>query len=413
MRDYQTEGIVWDGIDSCEHEWGSEKRIKYNAIHQGEAKRPWQEAMNFTEKNLGAFCSSCNAWRGSLGLEPIFQLYLQHLLQIFDEVKRVLKKTGTCWINLADTYGGSGNGSWNAPIEIRGKQYRKTCNIDQEYLAPPQQSTKQFTKSLLLIPQRFTIDMVDRGWILRNIIIWKKPNCMPSSAKDRFTVDFEYVFFFVKSKKYYFEQQFESHKSPLKQIERQKRTDNKNKYSEWIGGGGHSGGVGYNKQGRNKRTVWIVITQPFKEAHFATFPEALIEPMIKAGCPEFVCRKCGRAREKIIEREIASKGVFTNKNTPKESFTGSYVNGEMRGQGQKLQNWRNEHPDKFLGYTDCGCNVGFDGGIVLDPFIGSGTTAVVAIKNNRHFIGIDLNASYCEMAVKRIKDCCKQLNLNL
>lgn len=116
-----------------------------------------------------------DGWRGQLGLEPTPQLYIQHLVGIFDEVKRVLKDTGTCWVNLGDTYGG----------------------------------TTKTDKSLAQIPSRFAIAMTDAGWILRNEIIWWKRNCMPSSVKDRFTVDFEKLFFFVKSKKYYFEQQLE------------------------------------------------------------------------------------------------------------------------------------------------------------------------------------------------------------
>lgn len=147
---------------------------------------------------------------GQLGLEPTFTLYLQHLLTIFKEVKRVLKKTGTCWVNIGDTYSGSGNGSWNAPIESRGKQYRKTCNIDQEYLAPPCEDKTLPPKCLIGIPERFKIAMTDEeGWLARNTIVWHKPNCMPASVTDRFTVDFEYLYFFTKSPKYYFEQQFE------------------------------------------------------------------------------------------------------------------------------------------------------------------------------------------------------------
>ena len=100
-----------------------------------------------------------------------------------------------------------------------------------------------------------------------------------------------------------------------------------------------------------------------------------------------------------------------DKNTPHDSFTGSYVNGEMRGQGQKLQNWRNEHPNKFVGHSDCGCGEGFEKGVVLDPFFGTGTIGVVALKLNRQFIGIELNPEYIALAEKRIKPYLEQTKL--
>lgn len=325
---------------------------------------------------------------GQFGLEKTFNEYINKLCGIFDEVKRVLRKDGTCWVNLGDTYGGSGNGSWNAPIEIRGKQYRKTCNIDQEYLAPPRES-KNLAKSLCLIPFRFAIEMSNRGWILRNTIIWHKPNCMPSSANDRFTVDFDYVFFFVKSKSYWFEQQFES------QIDWRLRDRINGKYKNEGLANGLSGEI--NPQGRNKRCVWTIPTQPFKEAHFATFPEKLVEPMIKSGCPEFVCKQCGKAKEKIMKTDY----IVHKENPDRKKITeeGREANnfGSMRY--AKASSVHTE-----LGYTDCGCNAGFEGGIALDPFAGAGTTCLVAKKLDRKYIGIEMNPEYCEMAEKRLAE---------
>ena len=179
----------------------------------------------------------------------------------------------------------------------------------------------------------FALEMIKRGWILRNTIIWHKPNAMPSSSKDRFTVDFEYLFFFVKKQKYYFETQYE----PL-----QKVSIKRSEYG-WNGqvmknNHGHSGTTKMDKMGtrfvnpelgRIKRTTWTINTQGSKEAHFAVYPEKLCKYPIKAGCPE--------------------------------------------------------------------------GGIVLDPFMGSGTTGIVAIKQNKKFIGIELNKKYIDIANKRFK----------
>ena len=238
-------------------------------------------------------------------------------------MKRVLKKDGSCWINLGDTYSGNtiaGNMVMGNPEFNKNRPCRVNTKI-------PGKKTILKDKCLCMIPQRFAIEMINRGWILRNVIIWHKPSCMPASVKDRFTVDFEYMYFFVKNKKYYFEQQFEPHSR------------------DWIGCGGNIAGKGThkknnnikdigdrnvvpNEQGRNKRTVWSINTEPFSDAHFAVYPPALIEAPIKAGCP---------------------------------------VNG-----------------------------------IVLDPFIGSGTTALVAKKLGRNFIGIELNPKDIKIINKRL-----------
>jgi len=265
---------------------------------------------------------------GQLGLEPTFDEYIKKLCDIFEEGKRVLKKSGTCWVNIGDTYSATrwtNNENSGQPINkfrdgYRGINPKKITNLED--------------KSLCNIPARFSIEMQNRGWILRNVIIWYKNNCMPSSAKDRFTVDFEYMFFFVKNKKYFFETQYE----PVKP-----ETIQRNKYG-WDGEkktGAYSvkrdAGSFMSEQGRIKRTVWNINTKPFKEAHFAVFPEELVETPIKAGCPE--------------------------------------------------------------------------NGVVLDPFIGSGTTGLVALKQNKKFIGFEINPEYIKIANKRLKPFLEQKKL--
>ena len=151
-----------------------------------------------------------DGWKGSLGQEPIPKMFVDHLCDIFDQVKRVLKSEGTLWVNLGDTYNGSGGaGSQYSKYRKKDKhkQFGKVVNGVGQSL--PAYTKKYPRKSLLLIPSRFAIEMVDRGWILRNTIIWKKKNPMPSSVKDRYTCDFEKLYFFSKNPKYYFKQQFE------------------------------------------------------------------------------------------------------------------------------------------------------------------------------------------------------------
>ncbi|MEA2016486.1 MAG: site-specific DNA-methyltransferase, partial [Actinomycetota bacterium] len=236
-------------------------------------------------------------------------------------------------------------------------------------------------KCLLQIPSRFAIEMVNRGWILRNTIIWHKPNCMPSSAKDRFTVDFEYVYFFTKSKKYYFEQQFEDYGTGQTSYrDRDMRP---------------------NEQGRNKRTVWTINTKPFKEAHFAVFPEELVETPIKAGCPKYICKKCGKARMKIIDN---SERVNTRPGLDTGSMkSGKDIDPNKELHKSDLSKYRQQIKYKEIGYTDCGCGKGFKPGIDLDPFMGAGTVGIVAKKLGRNYIGIELNPEYCKIAEARIK----------
>jgi len=223
--------------------------------------------------------------KGQLGLEPTFQEYITKLCDIFDEVKRVLKREGTCWVNMGDTYGGSGAGTTkNADTS------KYIENSKQVYVLPngTARASKMPSKCLLQIPNRFAIEMTNRGWILRNEIIWYKPNCMPSSVKDRFTVDFEKIFFFTKNKKYWFETQLEDAIEIYSET-RAKRPET-SKMKAIYSSGKPSGNFTTNKlrpdNKRNKRTVWRINTKPYKEAHFATYPPELCETPIKAGCPK-------------------------------------------------------------------------------------------------------------------------------
>ena len=194
-----------------------------------------------------------DGWVGQLGLEPEPLDYIEHLCSIFDEVKRVLKPTGACWVNIADSYSTNAGQPYTSDYitskkHVDAKPKLKRTNLVRE-------------KSLVLIPSRFAIEMTERGWILRNECIWHKPNVMPVSIKDRFTVDYEKFFFFTKNPKYYFKQQFEqtSHAVEDKTI-----------------------GMG----GRNKRTTWSILTSRSPEAHVAMFPMSLIKTPIMACCPD-------------------------------------------------------------------------------------------------------------------------------
>ena len=270
----------------------------------------------------------------------------------------MLKSTGSIFINLGDTYMSSGGASRH--LGYSDSKYKNGRN--GRFIEP--QANKHLIikpKSLVQIPSRFAIEMCNRGWILRNEITWKKDNIMPCSVTDRFTNDSEKIFFFVKNQKYYFEQQFE------------KTVD----------------GLGL----KNMRSTWSVNTKPFKESHFASYPEKLIEPIILSSVPEFICNKCGKPREKIFDKSEKIESQWSDRINNPQAFR------DGRDMPQKVIKGINP---KEIGYTNCGCDTEFKHGIVLDPFMGSGTTGVVAKKNKRDYVGIELNPEYIKMANDRI-----------
>ena len=499
LRDYGIEPVIWDGDKNCKHDFNEydSKLLHENRqnLDGGTLGNPeYRKNLHGFGKAKAGFCSKCGAWRGNLGLEPTFELYVKHLCDIFDEIKRVLRKDGVCFVNIGDSYGGSGNASGHRE-HTKNLGYK---TLEMGASQGNQRITRGYKKSLLDIPYRFSIEMINRGWIKRNTIIWKKPNCMPASANDRFTVDFEYLFFFTKNNKaifwtnektlecvdkqplgikgiegkdwewikcprcqgtggetkinkkdaekmgspraryhritkqeickrckglgkvkvslwtghdYWFEQQFD----PIltDSIKRELRGNRLNKYSKdkHLPKGVHPNTMsqvreyrGYdhleeeisNRAGRNKRCVWIIPTQPFPEAHFAVYPEGLIEIPIKAGCPEFICKKCGKARVKILELTEGYKKLLGKSWHP-------HKHDAERGMSEtpnKKASCTKEY--NFMGYTDCGCNAGWESGIVCDPFMGAGTTALVALKQRKRFIGIEIKQEYINMANKRI-----------
>jgi len=222
-----------------------------------------------------------------------------------------LKNTGVCWVNLGDTYGGTGSkGVHKDPKYVNGRN-GQTRSLTQGLMG----------KCLLQIPSRFAIEMIDRGWILRNEVIWHKPNSLPSSVKDRFTVDFEKFFMFTKSKNYYFEQQLEPlSEATLYDMSCRKITNNKGETNDYsCTAKGRDRNEFYNKKGRNKRAVWSINTKPSKEAHFATYPEELIKTPIISSCP---------VGGVVIDIFFGSgtTGVFCKKN--KRYFIGIELNKE-------------------------------------------------------------------------------------
>lgn len=296
---------------------------------------------------------------GQIGLESTPDAYVAELVSVFREVRRVLQDDGTLWLNLGDSYSTHAAGRVANPMAkstLAGVRTQEVANESSRAAGAYYKCPSLPEKNLIGIPWRVAFALQADGWYLRQDIIWSKPNPMPESVTDRCTKAHEYMFMLSKSPRYYYDQ--EAIKEPMstssiarlsQDIDAQTGSDRvpgkSNGTMKAVGKTdkqrGHSRRhAGFNDRYdkmerdeqtsgmRNKRSVWTVATQPFKESHFATFPPALIEPCILAGCPE--------------------------------------------------------------------------GGTVLDPFGGSGTTGLVADRLNRNAVLIELNQEYAEMARERI-----------
>jgi len=322
LRDYGT--ATWTGGDAeCDHLVGPLASAK-----SGSNGMPFK-----------GHCGKCGAIRqdGQLGLEPTPELYVQSMVDVFRAVHRVLRKDGTVWLNLGDSYAGGGGFAPNAPSNqaraeggagvYDGLNWSPRIAEAQPTGKPKGIATPGLKpKDLVGIPWRVAFALQADGWYLRSDIIWAKPNPMPESVTDRPTKAHEYVFLLSKSPRYYYDA--DAVRRPISPY-------NEGRISV-APHGAHVMGEGYRKnemrtydeiEGANMRTVWEIATQPYPGAHFATFPRALVEPCIKAGCPML--------------------------------------------------------------------------GTVLDPFAGSGTTGLVAQSLSRRAVLIDLSAEYLEQLMDR------------
>ena len=295
---------VWGGQPECVHEWGNdimatnsgggwnnpEKRSEYPTMR---LKNPAKESDK--EVHQGNFCSLCGAWRGGYGLEPTVGLYVQHSIEILREIRRVLRPDGVCFWNIGDSYAGS----WGSTShDIEGKAKRSGTN-ERPPSSYPRVNPGIKPKDLCLIPQRVAIAAQEDGWWVRSIIIWNKPNPMPESVTDRPTESHEYILMLTKSAKYYWDMEAvrEAYTEPLNRWGGNDVRNSSHKYIDTFENGEDNGGIGAigktsmlragaetrpNENGRNLRSVWEFPTQPYKFAHFATFPEELPERCIKA-----------------------------------------------------------------------------------------------------------------------------------
>jgi DNA modification methylase len=283
---------------------------------------------------------------GQIGLEPTPDEFVAALVDVFREVRRVLRDDGTVWLNLGDSYANGGSGPPGEHSTLLGNGHQgggpKRRALTETRPRPGRLAATNGIKAkdLVGIPWMVAFALRADGWYLRSEIIWAKPNPMPESVTDRPTKAHEYLFLLSKGPRYYYDADAIREENQLadtgwaKTIERERVHGNGETAQRDAPSVTHR--MGSITAGRNKRSVWTVATQPYPGAHFATFPPKLIEPCILAGCPE--------------------------------------------------------------------------GGTVLDPFAGAGTTGMVALRHNRSFVGIELNPEYARMARQRIIDDAPLLN---
>lgn len=359
-----------------------------------------------------SFCIHCGAWLGCLGLEPTPELYVAHLVQIFGEVKRTLRHDGTLWLNIGDSYAGGGMGGHidhKAATGVVGRAYNG-------YGLKP--------KDMVMIPFRLALALQRDGWWMRSDIIWHKPNCMPSSVKDRPTTDFEHVFLLAKSKKYYYDADAIREPHQPQSYQRYQHKESLGLPRVWTEADGAgipiSGGkkVNYNLSsgGRNKRTVWTVNTKPYKDAHFATFPPKLIEPMVLAGSSDKACEHCGAAWTRVtetVEFGRADTGSVLEDGLHERSGARSLATKRQAYRAAGLESPPSPITTGWQPSCDCPDNNGTSASIVFDPFAGSGTVCAEAKKHGRRWVGIEANPEYCELAEERIRIEQSQLKLDL
>jgi len=385
---------IWGGDPNCEHEWSTIVKPKERGSYgKSSWRRPSRDHETKWNNQYSNFCVKCGAWKGQLGLEPSWRMYIDHLVEICRELKRVLKKTGSMYIVIGDTYFGGGHGG-DTLYRLPSGELVKSVKQGRSSNYVPKMRWKDDIykpKCLMGIPWRLAFALIDDGWILRNDIIWYKPNHMPESVKDRLTRSYEHIFHFVKSRRYYYNLDMirEPHTS-IKDLGRKRLDTQTPKHDLAVklraGKMGPSGYLGqhslgknpgdtlitkhdeavgrignysytdplhtkpYNLKGKNPGDYWMINTRPFKGVHFAVYPVDICLRPILSSCPP--------------------------------------------------------------------------NGIVLDPMAGSGTTLLAAelinhgrwdefripvneyarrTKWNLKWIGIDINPEYCEIARKRLE----------
>lgn len=319
---------------------------------------------------------------GQIGLEDTPAAYVERLVAVFREIRRVLHPSGVAFCNLGDSYAGGGPHHGDKNIGSIGAQKNGARAGAMDKINLPGLKPKD----LIGIPWRVAFALQADGWYLRSDIIWHKPNPMPESVTDRPTKAHEYVFLLTKSERYWYDADAAAEQSIWQPGSREDKP--RGSFDGKYDNGEFAGSFRAIRATRNRRTVWTVPTEPRPFQHYAMFPQALIEPMILASCPAQVCAVCGAPYERVVEQQRRRS------------------NGAQTGGTERVTLGMTEHVRRTtIGWrATCSCHAaGTRPGIVYDPFMGSGTTALVAQRLGRHYIGTDLNLEYVELARTRLR----------
>lgn len=436
LRDYGTEPQIWGGSEDCVHEWG----LEVPGDNRGGSGSPTGRngrGENYARDNTrGAHCQTCGAWRGSLGLEPTPEMFISHLVDVFRELRRVLRDDGVLAVNMGDSYcskpsGGIGvdstlSGSLEGQQEYRkARRHRASFRRDREmtgsvsHIAAPGLKPKD----LCGIPWALAFALRDDGWFLRSDIPWVRRTAMPESVEDRPAKSLEYIFLLAKSDRYYWD------------------NEAVRRAASGITGGAAFGKISlegpgsrectaadrerYAATGRNFRNgdLWFesiaephglcslddelvgldVNPEPLADAHFAAFPRRLVEPFVKAGTSERgCCPKCGKCWDRVVEcgEKVAIDGRPNPRDTGWNATNGSPASevGILTRAGHTII------PKAAIGWqASCDCpELAPVPCVVLDPFGGSGTVGLVAKALGRDYVLIELKPEYAEIAKRRI-----------
>lgn len=426
LRDYGT--AAWAGGDpACDH-LGEPFRTSMGVnVNTGTG----QDVKNLTKRQpFKLVCGKCGARRQDfqLGLEPTLGEHIEAMVRVFREVRRVLKPQGTLWLNYGDTYATSVNGRSAADTKATGNDDRTFRDKPFSTVGPvydPKGGSKGGgyrgankgnalppsgrvcsggvlkPKDLCGVPWRLALALQEDGWWLRQDIIWHKPNPMPESISDRCTKAHEYMFLLAKSERYYFDA--EAIKEPGVTPAGTKGAKGSAERAAVPGVNARPPEYKVYDGMRNRRSVWTVATKPFKEAHFATFPPALIEPCIRASTSERGnCPICGKGWVRIVKKrtEFCGGSGAAGRTAEEVNASGKWA-GQQYGTNLKLGPVNSTETAGWR--PTCKCELATPvPARVLDPFGGSGTTAVVSEQLGRDCALIELNGDYVEMARRRI-----------
>lgn len=454
---------MWDGDPACEHVWGEQMVVKGPAQTQGASSQRVghsnvEEQEASATSNQGAYCR-CGAWRGHLGLEPTPDLFVRHMVDIFREVRRVLRSDGTLWLNMGDCYHSGDRGGYQ-PSRIKAEDSLQRGNLASDFTGAPNRLPQKNLKDKDLVGMPWMLAFALRldGWYLRSEIVWAKGisfcesysgSVMPESVMDRPTRGHEQVFLLTKSPRYFYDlfavkergvypagthaakgsgTREGNRRGSGKQQQQQHENRQVRGFNErWKGakvlqndandrsrrlttrtaearaaGAPHDLSVGYATYDgtRNLRTVWAIGVEPFSEAHFATFPPDLVHPCIAAGTSEKgVCAACGAPWKRVVEQEDLPDDVKAAFEEARQQTAEDH--GRDDGFTTRRPNYQRKAKDAGWEPT-CECKADIVPATVMDCFSGSGTVGVVCARMQRSYLGIELNEDYVAMAQKRI-----------